>query len=167
MATAATRRTRTKPARSVSASGIPMPAWIPPQLAKLVKEAPDGPDWLHEIKFDGYRMYARLDRGAVRLLTRTGLDWTHKYPPIVAAASALAARQDYLDGELCGVFPDGITSFGKIQAVSDAGNAAGLVFFAARRAAAAHRSLRLAAGPQPRALGAAGAGGRSQVSYLD
>ena len=44
--------------------------------------APDGPDWLHEIKFDGYRMHARLDRGAVRLLTRTGLDWTHKYPAI-------------------------------------------------------------------------------------
>jgi bifunctional non-homologous end joining protein LigD len=80
-------------------------------------------------KFDGYRMHARLDRGAVRLLTRTGLDWTHKYPPIAAAVSALGARQAYLDGELCGVFPDGITSFSMIQAASDAGNAAGLVYF--------------------------------------
>src|SRR5271166_1571294 len=54
---------------------------------------------------------------------------THKYPPIAAAVSALSARQAYLDGELCGVFPDGITSFGMIQAASDASNAAGLVFF--------------------------------------
>jgi bifunctional non-homologous end joining protein LigD len=74
-------------------------------------------------------MHALLDRGAVRLLTRTGLDWTRKYPAIAAAVSALGARQAYLDGELCGVFPDGITSFSMIQAASDAGNAAGLVFF--------------------------------------
>src|SRR6201984_1080159 len=46
--------------------------WIKPQLTRLVDQAPDGPDWLHEIKFDGYRMHARLDRGSVRLLTRTG-----------------------------------------------------------------------------------------------
>ena len=61
--------------------------------------------WLHEIKFDGYRMHARFDRGAVRLLTRTGLDWTHKYPAIAAAVASLGARQAYLDGALCGVHP--------------------------------------------------------------
>ena len=55
-----------------------LPEWIAPQLTRLVDAAPEGPDWLHEIKFDGYRMHARLDRGAVKLLTRTGLDWTHK-----------------------------------------------------------------------------------------
>jgi bifunctional non-homologous end joining protein LigD len=115
-------------ARRRSAGAAP-PEWIPPQLTQLVEAAPDGDDWLHEIKFDGYRMHARLDRGAVKLLTRTGLDWTHKYPPIAAAVSALGARQAYLDGELCGVFPDGITSFSMIQAASDAGNAAGLVYF--------------------------------------
>src|SRR4051812_38533591 len=59
------------------------------------------PEWLHEIKFDGYRMHARLDRGVVRLLTRTGLDWTHKYPAIAAAMASIGARQVYLDGELC------------------------------------------------------------------
>jgi ATP-dependent DNA ligase len=106
-----------------------LPHWIPPQFTQLVDAAPEGDQWLHEIKFDGYRMHARLDRSAVRLLTRTGLDWTHKYPPIAAAVSGLGARQAYLDGELCGVFPDGITSFGMIQAASDAGNAAGLVYF--------------------------------------
>src|SRR5438309_7738997 len=46
-----------------------------------------GEQWLHEIKFDGYRMHARLDRGDVRLPTRTGLDWTHKYPAIAAAVA--------------------------------------------------------------------------------
>ena len=106
-----------------------LPAWIPPQLTQLVETAPEGDQWLHEIKFDGYRIHARLDHGAVRLLTRTGLDWTSKYPPIAAAVGTLAARQAYLDGELCGVFPDGITSFSMIQAASDAGNAAGLVYF--------------------------------------
>ena len=108
--------------RRVAASGIAqpvahgsptagLPAWIKPQLTQLVDQAPDGPDWLHEIKFDGYRIHARLDRSAVRLLTRTGLDWTHKYPPIAAAVASIDARQAYLDGELCGVDPGGITSF--------------------------------------------------------
>jgi ATP dependent DNA ligase domain len=76
----------------------------------LVDQAPDGLEWLHELKFDGYRMYARLDGGAVRLLTRTGLDWTRKYPAIAAAVEALPMRQAYLGGELCGVRPDGTTS---------------------------------------------------------
>ena len=106
-----------------------LPGWIKPQLTKLVDQAPDGPDWLHEIKFDGYRMHARLDRGAVRLLTRTGLDWTHKYPAVAAAVALLPARQAYLDGELCGVRPDGTTSFSLIQNASDTGNSGALVFF--------------------------------------
>jgi bifunctional non-homologous end joining protein LigD len=107
-------------ARGQRAGETPLPKWIRPQLTELVDAAPEGDQWLHEIKFDGYRMHARLDRGAVRLLTRTGLDWTHKYLSIAAAVSALGARQAYLDGELCGVFPDGITSFSMLQAASDA-----------------------------------------------
>ena len=74
-------------------------------------------------------MHARLDRGAVRLLTRTGVDWTHKYPAIASALMSVPARQAYLDGELCGVRPDGTTSFSLIQTASDAGNAKSLVFF--------------------------------------
>jgi bifunctional non-homologous end joining protein LigD len=111
------------------AEATALPSWIKPQLTKLVEAPPDGPEWLHEIKFDGYRMHARLDRGAVRLLTRTGLDWTHKYPAIAAAVASLSARQAYLDGELCGVRPDGITSFSLIQNASDTGNAEALVLF--------------------------------------
>src|SRR5437868_525970 len=106
-----------------------LPGWIKPQLTRLVDQAPDGPDWLHEIKFDGYRMHARLDRGDVRLLTRTGLDWTKKYPRIADALRCLPVSQTYLDGELCGLRPDGTTSFNMIQAASDSGNADALVFF--------------------------------------
>lgn len=56
------------------AEAVELPQWIKPQLTRPVEEPPDGPEWVHEIKFDGYRMHARLHRGAVRLLTRTGLD---------------------------------------------------------------------------------------------
>jgi ATP-dependent DNA ligase len=108
------------------AEAMALPGWIKPQLTKLVDEPPD---WLHEIKFDGYRMHARLERGAVRLLTRTGLDWTHKYSSIVAAIAALPVRQAYLDGELCGFRPDGTTSFSLIQNASDTGKSDALVFF--------------------------------------
>ena len=106
-----------------------LPTWIKPQLVQLVKEAPAGDDWLHELKFDGYRMHARLDRGRVQLLTRTGLDWTRKYPIIADALQSLSASQAYLDGELCGLGPDGIPSFEIVQNASRPGNAAALVFF--------------------------------------
>src|SRR5437660_11722525 len=111
------------------AEATALPGWVGPQLTEVVQEAPAGPEWLHEIKFDGYRMHARLHRGSVRLLTRTGLDWTHKYPAIAAAVAALPADQAYLDGELCGVRPDGTTSFSLMQAASDTGNGGALVFF--------------------------------------
>jgi DNA ligase D-like protein (predicted ligase) len=97
-------------------------------LAALVTHAPDSPAWLHEIKLDGYRMHARLDSGEVRLLTRTGLDWTHKYPAIADAIAELPARTAYLDGELCGVLPDGRTAFNLIQNAADTRNGS-LIFF--------------------------------------
>jgi len=88
---------------AASREGSALPQWIRPQLTAVIDAAPEGDQWLHEIKFDGYRMHARLDRGRVKLLTRTGLDWTHKYPAIATAVSSLPARQAYLDGEdLCG-----------------------------------------------------------------
>jgi bifunctional non-homologous end joining protein LigD len=110
-----------------AAAGLPQ--WVRPQLTQLVDTAPYGDQWLHELKYDGYRMMARLDRGKVKLLTRTGLDWTHKYQAIAKAVAALDARQAYLDGELCGVGPDGTTSFNIVQLAADTSNAAALVFF--------------------------------------
>jgi ATP-dependent DNA ligase len=106
-----------------------LPQWVRPQLTQLVDAAPEGDQWLHEIKYDGYRMHARLDQVAVKLLTRTGLDWTQKYPAIAEAVASLDARQAYLDGELCGVGTGGVTSFSIVQLASDSGNVAALVFF--------------------------------------
>jgi DNA ligase D-like protein (predicted ligase) len=112
--------------RSVERASLP--TWVKPQLATLVKEAPDGPDWLHEIKLDGYRMHARLDGGKVKILTRRGNDWTAKYPAIAKALAGLPARNAYHDGELCGVLPDGRTAFNLIQNASDTGEGS-LMFF--------------------------------------
>jgi ATP-dependent DNA ligase len=97
------------------------PKWIKPQLCKLAAKAPSGPLWVHEIKFDGYRIAARIDQGAVQLLTRSGLDWTAKYPATAAALAKLKVESAYLDGELCGIRPDGVTSFEHMQQASDHG----------------------------------------------
>jgi bifunctional non-homologous end joining protein LigD len=104
------------------------PTWIKPQLAKLVENAPGGSDWLHEIKFDGYRMHARLDAGRAQILTRRGNDWTDKYPAIAKAIAGLPAQNAYLDGELCGVLPDGRTAFNLIQNATDTGQGALVLF---------------------------------------
>ena len=66
--------------RDPSRRDSPLPIFVPPQLSQPVEKPPSGPQWLHEIKLDGYRMAARIDNGRVQLLTRTGLDWTDKYP---------------------------------------------------------------------------------------
>jgi ATP-dependent DNA ligase len=63
----------------------PLPFFVPPQLSQPVEKPPSGPQWVHEIKLDGYRMAARIDNGEAQLLTRAGLDWTGKYPSIIAA----------------------------------------------------------------------------------
>src|SRR5688572_26670801 len=77
------------------------PRWIKPQLTRLVEEAPAGNDWLHEIKYDGYRMHARLDDGQIQLLTRTGLDWSHRYRRTIDALRSVRVNSAHLDGELC------------------------------------------------------------------
>jgi ATP-dependent DNA ligase len=87
----------------------PLPAWIPPQLCQPVEIAPPGPQWLHEIKLDGFRMAARIERGRVKLLTRTGLDWSDKYPSVIEAVAKVRAHSAYLDGEFCGVIRKDLT----------------------------------------------------------
>jgi DNA ligase D-like protein (predicted ligase) len=122
-----TKSARTTPTRR-RVELVPPPIWVKPQLAKVVNEAPDAADWLHEIKFDGYRMHARLDAGRVQILTRRGNNWTDKYPAIRKAIAGLPAQNAYLDGELCGVLPDGRTAFNLIQNATDTGEGS-LVFF--------------------------------------
>jgi len=85
------------------------------QLATLVAEPPEGPDWLHEQKFDGYRILAELDRGTVRLLSRRFKDWTAAFPRVAAAIARLPAERAVLDGEVAALLPDGRTSFQALQ----------------------------------------------------
>jgi len=107
----------------------PPPRFIQPQLSLLVKAPPSGAGWAHELKYDGYRIHARLERGEARLLTRTGFDWTDRYKATARAIASLAARSAYLDGELCAVRPDGTTSFPEMHAATDEGHTAQLVYF--------------------------------------
>jgi bifunctional non-homologous end joining protein LigD len=92
-----------------------LPTRFSPQLARLVKTAPDGDEWLHEIKFDGYRIAARVTRGEVVLLSRAGKDWTASFPEVRDAVARLPVRQALLDGEVAAVLPDGRTSFQALQ----------------------------------------------------
>ena len=87
----------------------PLPTYAP-QLALLVDEAPEGDDWLHELKFDGYRIGVRIDHGEVTLLSRRAKDWTAEFKTVVAGARKLGVKTALLDGELAGVLPDGRTS---------------------------------------------------------
>jgi ATP dependent DNA ligase domain len=85
--------------------------FIAPCIPTLAAEPPSGPDWVHEIKHDGYRLIVRGASPLVRLFTRRGFDWTDRYPTIAAAAAKLAARSFTIDGEavVCGT--DGIAVF--------------------------------------------------------
>ena len=105
-----------------------LPRWVPPWLCQLVEIAPSGPQWLHEIKLDGFRMSARVQRGRAKLLTRTGLDWSDKYPSVVEALAKVGAKSAYLDGELCGIGDDGLPSFSQTQAASGGSREVRLVY---------------------------------------
>ncbi|WP_425106357.1 DNA ligase D [Ancylobacter sp.] len=113
-------RSRTPPAKTAT-SLEPLPAFIEPQLATLVAKAPVGKSWIHEIKFDGYRLQARLDKsakgkGRVKLLTRSGLDWTPRFgPALVAALEALPAQDALIDGELVVENSAGVSNFSLLQ----------------------------------------------------
>src|ERR1700733_11257882 len=107
-----------------------LPQWVAPQLTQLTQQAPMGQQCLHEIKLDGFRMAARIDRGQAKLLTRTGLDWSAKYPSALTALAAVRAKTAYLDGELCGVGDDGLPNFAETQAATDGARGVRLVFYA-------------------------------------
>jgi bifunctional non-homologous end joining protein LigD len=114
-----------------------------PQLATLVASAPDDDTWLHEVKYDGFRIGMRIDGKDVRLLTRNGLDWTSRFPSIVSAASALSTDAALIDGELALLLPDGRTRFQGLQKGQDAEGV--LVYFAFDLLALEGRDVR----PQP------------------
>src|SRR5262245_30547624 len=86
-----------------------------PQLATLVRTPPDGDRWVHEIKYDGYRIGCLIENGTVRLITRNGNDWTQHFPEVAEAARALHVNDALIDGEVAMLMPDGRTSFEALQ----------------------------------------------------
>jgi len=103
------RKSRAKPAAQA------LPAFVSPALATLVDHLPSGDDWVYEIKFDGYRTLAAVSGDEVRLHTRNGLDWTHRYPSLVRALAKLDLDGALLDGEVVVVDKAGRTDFGALQ----------------------------------------------------
>ena len=107
-----------------------LPTNLRPQLATLVTEAPSGDEWLHELKFDGYRILGRVQDGRARLVSRNGNDWTANFPSLAAALEALPVSQAVIDGEVAVLLPDGTTSFQALQNALSARDQGELVYFA-------------------------------------
>jgi bifunctional non-homologous end joining protein LigD len=108
----------------------PMPVDLKPQLATPTAAAPAGADWLHEIKYDGYRLFADIERGKVRLVTRNGLDWTDKFPDLARVFGQLPVDTALIDGELVHLAADGTTNFSGLQDAIATGKTGALNFFA-------------------------------------
>jgi bifunctional non-homologous end joining protein LigD len=107
----------------------PLPLAFSPQLATLVQEVPTGPGWIYEVKFDGYRILARVEGKDVRLFTRNGNDWTAKMPRLAEAVGALGIASAWIDGEVVVLDEKGNPDFQRLQNAFDASRTAGLVYF--------------------------------------
>ena len=92
-----------------------LPPFVEPCLATLAADAPVGGEWVHEIKFDGYRLQARIDGGKVKLLTRKGLDWTAKFARVAEALKGLKLGAALIDGEVVVEDEGGVSSFTGLQ----------------------------------------------------
>ena len=100
-----------------------------PQLATLGSEAPPGESWVHELKYDGYRILCRVKSGSATLVTRNGHDWTSKLQRIAEAAAALPVKNAWLDGEVVALMPNGVVSFQSLQNAFDAGSDTNLIYY--------------------------------------
>jgi bifunctional non-homologous end joining protein LigD len=128
----ASKSTSKLKAKSKAAQGplSPLPDFVPPALASLRSSAPSGRGWVHEIKFDGYRIQARLDRSEVRLLTRKGLDWTSKFGSVAEAVAALPVVTALIDGEIVVENGRGAPDFAMLQAALKDGAGDRFVYYA-------------------------------------
>ena len=124
------KRSKASDAELAGAPKAALPSFVPPCLATLSDKAPDAATWLHEIKFDGYRLEARLDNGKVKLLTRRGLDWTRKFPSVAAAVAKLPAKAAMIDGEVIVEGEDGVSSFSLLQQALSEGDDKRMIFYA-------------------------------------
>jgi bifunctional non-homologous end joining protein LigD len=107
-----------------------LPDFVAPELASSSDTPPSGAGWVHELKLDGYRIQARKDGARIQLLTRTGLDWTHRMRTIAQQVAAMSAETAVLDGEVVVLAEDGTTSFADLQAAFQEGEKKPLSYFA-------------------------------------
>ncbi len=112
------------------AKKAPLPSFIEPCLPTTVAKAPGGKDWVHEIKYDGYRIQARIDAGKTRLLTRSGLDWTEKFKRLARAFADLPVDRAILDGEVVVQSDTGAASFTRLVDALSEGAEANIVYYA-------------------------------------
>lgn len=105
-----------------------LPHFVEPQLCRLVDQPPSGAGWVHEVKFDGYRMQLRTQNGKAKLFTRKGLDWTDKFAAIAKVAAKLP--DSIIDGEVCALDHNGAPDFAALQAALSDGKSEALIFFA-------------------------------------
>lgn len=125
------RKTKAKArAKKSKSSDARLPKFVPPSLASLRATAPGAQGWVHEIKFDGYRMQARFDHGTVQLKTRKGLDWTARFPNVAAAVAELPADTALIDGEIVVEDDDGVSSFSALQAALKGGGHDSFIYYA-------------------------------------
>ncbi len=110
------------------ASAMSLPGFIPPQLCQSVTRPPAGEGWVHEIKFDGYRIQIRIQDGRVAMKTRTGLDWTDKFGAIAKAAATLPDA--IIDGEVVALDANGAPDFAALQAALSEQQTDNLVYYA-------------------------------------
>lgn len=121
-----------QPARKVpgkTAKGSP-PKFVEPQLATLVDAPPEGDEWVHEVKYDGYRILAAVGGGEVRIYTRRGLDWTDKFLPLIRPLLDLPMSSALFDGEVAVADKDGRTDFGALQDRMAEGQGRGVGYYA-------------------------------------
>ncbi len=127
---AAAKKAREKAAPRKARGRAVFPKFRAPQKATLVDSVPAGAGWLHEMKYDGYRCLLALANGEARIYTRTGLDWTDKFPEIAEAAGGIDCRSALLDGEIVALDDTGNTSFSALQeAISEGGRGLTLFLF--------------------------------------
>ncbi|WP_404436042.1 DNA ligase D [Stutzerimonas chloritidismutans] len=127
-APAARSRKKAEKATLSGAKPAPLPDSIKPQLATLVESVPDG-DWRYEVKFDGYRIMARIESGKVQFFTRNGHDWTAKMPQQAEALAALGLESAWLDGEVVVPNEEGTPDFQALQNAFEVGRSGSIVYY--------------------------------------
>jgi bifunctional non-homologous end joining protein LigD len=156
------RSAKAKPAKGHAAA---MPAFVKPQLCKSVERPPSGAGWVHEIKFDGYRLQLRIRSGSATLRTRKGLDWSSRFPKLIADAGALP--DGLIDGEVVALDADGAPDFPALQAALSDEKTDDLIFFAFDALFAEGEDLRDRPLSERKARLKALAGDGARIRYVD